>query len=157
MAGYGCPLPSFLMFIAMVSSCGFAVWRERQTWRHVARQLEEAAAGLIPEIDIRERVSVSVAHDKAGVGPIERPGRREAARCYLGRHSTLSKNNAIRSATDTSAGSPRAAALSARDCGGNHRVLNWHHQERWEDLPHARCNRRNRTGARVRFPCFGRW
>src|SRR5260370_4960447 len=157
MAGYGCPLPSFLMVIAMVSSWGFAVWRERQTWRHVARQLEEAAAGLIPEIDIRERVSVSAEEDKAGVGPIERPGRREAARCYLGRHSTPSEKQrhpqCYRHFRRVAAGrrlvgarlrglSPSAKLASSRKMGGS---------------PHARCNRRNGTGARVRFPCFGRW
>src|SRR6202795_3735295 len=56
----------------------------RDKERLVAREqlCARSPAGLILLIDMRQRLLVVVAHDEAGGAFLDRPGRREAARCW---------------------------------------------------------------------------
>ena len=70
--------------------------------------------GSILKIKIAERPTVGIADDEASVGFVDRPRRREAARLsHFSCHSTPSNDSAMRSASETSAVSPFAAALSS--------------------------------------------
>ena len=102
----GCPV-----FYVSVSSNFATLAAIRRASSRVSSLAAERRPRLLLEIDVRERLSVTILHDETSLAFFDGPGRREAALGHCGRHGTRSSCRTSRSETTASLMLPPRAAL----------------------------------------------